>query len=88
MINPINIKPIVGSVIKSRRLLIVEEGSSVAGFGSEVISKLVEADIYPKTIKRMGNNNIIPCSIVAENNLLPNERNIYETIKIMIDENN
>lgn len=87
MINPINIYPIAESIRKSGNLIIVEEGASAAGFGSEVVALLAENRVMFKNIKRLSNNTIIPCSLVAENNLLPNENNIYESIKQMINEN-
>ena len=81
LINPINIIPILESVNKSGKLLVVEEGSSVAGFGSEIISLLAEKGIHLNKVIRISNNTIIPCSIEAENDLLPNENKICQKIK-------
>ena len=81
LINPINIIPILESVKKSGKLILVEEGSSTAGFGSEIISLLTEKGIRLNKIIRISNNTIIPCSIQAENDLLPNRDKIYKKIK-------
>ena len=81
LINPINIIPILESVKKSKKLILVEEGSSIAGFGSEIISLLSEKGILLNKVIRISNNTIIPCSFQAENDLLPNEDKIYKKIK-------
>ena len=86
MINPINIQPIAASVSNTSRVLIVEEGASSAGFGSEVLALLAEQGIQISKIKRVSNNTIIPCSFEAENNLLPNRENIYNAIDKLINE--
>ena len=88
LINPINIIPILESVKKSGKLILVEEGSSIAGFGSEIISLLLEKGIRLKKVIRISNNTIIPCSFQAENHLLPNEDKIYKKIKELLNENN
>ena len=80
LINPINIAPIIDSVNKSKRLLIIEEGTSVSAWGSEIVALLAEHNVVLKKIIRMGNNTIIPCSGVAEKNLLPNNKTIIENI--------
>jgi 2-oxoisovalerate dehydrogenase E1 component len=80
LINPINIAPIIDSVNKSKRLLIIEEGTSVSAWGSEILALLTEHNIVLKKMIRMGNNTIIPCSGVAEKNLLPNNKTIIENI--------
>ena len=81
LINPINIIPILESVKKSKKLILVEEGSSIAGFGSEIISLLSEKGIRLNKVIRISNNTIIPCSFQAENDLLPNKDKIYKKIK-------
>jgi len=81
LINPINIIPILESVKKSGKLILVEEGSSIAGFGSEIIALLSEKGIRLNKVIRISNNTIIPCSFQAENDLLPNEDKIYRKIK-------
>ena len=81
LINPINIQPILDSVINSEKLLIVEEGPSIAALGSEIAAMIAEKGLNLKKLKRLGCNTIIPCSVNAENNVLPNTSIILESIK-------
>lgn len=86
VISPLNIKPIADSIRKTMRLLTIEEGSNYAAFSSEVISQLAERGIWPKSIRRMGFNDVIPCSFEAERRLLPNSSSILSTIMDLYDE--
>ena len=63
--------------------LIVEEGSDVAGFSSEIISQLVETQkLGSKRAIRMGNRDIIPCSKGAEDKLIPHADQISHRIRM------
>ncbi|MBP9983507.1 MAG: hypothetical protein KBF13_00095 [Prevotella sp.] len=84
MVCPLNIRPIIDSVEKSHKLLVVEEGGYFASWGSEVCAALLEKGCKLDRVVRMGNNGIIPCSLPAENDLLPNAEQIKERIKSMI----
>ena len=86
LISPINIEPLLASVLKTKKLLIVEEGSSTASLGSEVVSLIIERQVYLKQLKRIGVNTIIPCSTIAENNLLPNKNNLFSSIRDLHNE--
>ncbi|MDB4783471.1 hypothetical protein OAG39_02515, partial [Verrucomicrobiales bacterium] len=82
IISHINFSEISKSLQVTGNLLIVEEGSSFASWGSEVVAKLSENDCHPKKISRISNNDIIPSSFIAESRILPNkERVISEIIK-------
>ena len=81
LINPLNIEPILRSVIKTRKLLIVEEGNNAASFASEVSAMIAERGITLKKFRRVGVNVVIPCSFLAENNLLPSSNSILFEIK-------
>ena len=80
-IHPLDISPIAQSVKKTGRVLIAEEGASFAALGSEIIARLAELSVPIKKTARLGNNSIIPCSLIAENNLLPNPQTILQGIK-------
>jgi len=84
IISPINIKPIIDAVQKTKKLLIIEEGTTISAWGSEVIALLVEHHIQLDKVIRIGNNTIIPCSGKAESNLLPNYESIKKTIISLI----
>jgi len=86
LINPINIQPILDSVIKTRKLLIVEEGISIAALGSEIVARISENGVKLKKLKRLGCNTIIPSSAQAELHSLPNKISIFKAIKVVYNE--
>lgn len=77
---PINIYPLVESVKLTKKILIVEEGCNFASLSSEMISALCEKGLVFEKVRRLSNNNIIPCSYKAEINLIPNVESIYKNI--------
>jgi len=81
---PLNIHPIVESVKKTKKLLVIEEGSSFAALSAEIIAQLIEADIKLQKVKRLANNDIIPCAANVEKDLLPNYQSIFNEIKEMV----
>lgn len=80
-INPIQINPIVESVVKTKRLLIIEEGSNIAAYSSEVAARLLKQNVKIISFNRLANNAIIPSSFQPELNLLPNKISIIDKIK-------
>lgn len=80
---PLNMNPIIKSVEESGKVLIVEEGPNFAALGSEILAALTENGVRVAKAARMGNNGIIPCSLPAENDLLPNTESIINKIKSM-----
>lgn len=83
---PLNIYPLAHSVGKTGKLLVIEEGSNFAAFGSEVVTALMETGVSIKKVSRLANNNIIPCSFIAENNILPNKDLIFKSIVNLCNE--
>jgi 2-oxoisovalerate dehydrogenase E1 component len=81
LISPVCIDPIVDSIERTRKLLIVEEGSTIAAFGSEVLAGLIEKSITIEKVKRIGNDSIIPAAIEAERELLISSEKIVIAIK-------
>lgn len=79
-ISTINILPIYESLTKTNKLLTIEEGSSFAAFGSELISQLIMKGTKIEKILRIGNSEIIPSSFEAEINLLPSKEKIINAI--------
>lgn len=75
-----NLTPIYDSVITTRKLITIEEGSSFAAFGSEVISQLITKGSKIEKMIRIGNAEIIPSSYEAELNLLPSKEKIISEI--------
>tara|TARA_B100001250_G_scaffold414630_1_gene454983 strand:- start:7430 stop:9385 length:1956 start_codon:yes stop_codon:yes gene_type:complete len=80
MIYPINNSEIEKSVKKTKVLVIIEEGSGIASWGSEVVAKLIDKNITLKKLKRFSNNEIIPSDLESELKLLP----MKDTIKNLI----
>jgi 2-oxoisovalerate dehydrogenase E1 component len=81
LISEITIQPIIDSVRITKKLIIVEEGSGFASWGSEVVSALVCAGIQDFELYRWSNENTIPSSFQAELNLLPTRDKIVKLIK-------
>lgn len=79
-INPAGRKVVAESVRSTGRLVVVEEGSSVAAFGSEVVSSLLEDGVPIRAVKRLGNNEIIPSSFEGELECLPSVQSIFKSI--------
>jgi 2-oxoisovalerate dehydrogenase E1 component len=82
-INPIDYREIINSVNKTKRLIVVEEGSTEGGIGSEIISSVVEKVNFKIIAKRIGALGIpIPSVKSLENLVLPSaERLINEILK-------
>ena len=77
---PMNINPFIQSLNKSRKIIIVEEGPTFASWGSELIAQLTHECNFSFSVNRLGNDNIIPTAIAAEENIIPNESGIYKLI--------
>lgn len=80
-ISPMNVTPIFTSIQNTQRLLIVEEGTNIAAYSAEVAAQIIESNIRLQAFKRLSNNEIIPSSMQAEKDLLPNEDSIFKKIK-------
>lgn len=80
-INPIEINPILDSVSRTNRLLIVEEGSNIAAYSSEVVAMLLNKGADIISFNRLANNSIIPSSYQSELRLLPHKDSIFNKIK-------
>ena len=81
LISPLNMEPIWNSINKSKRIVIVEEGSNFAAYSSEVLAQLAERGVHLKSCERVSNNGLIPSSYIAEMQCLPNVENIYKSIE-------
>ncbi len=85
-IQPLNIDPILSSVAETGRLLVVEEGPTVAGFGSEVIARVAERSIQLRGTRRLGYDGVVPACLTLELSLLPSAPAIIQAIRSMIHE--
>ncbi len=83
-IQPLNLTPLIESVQRSKRLLVVEEGPSFAALGAEVVAALTEVKTPIQEFRRIGNNSVIPSSHAGELTLLPSVATIKRLIKEMV----
>ena len=80
LISEINILEIKNSLSNTKNLLIIEEGSGFASWGSEIVSKLHENNFTSFKFSKIYNNALIPSSYKAELELLPNLNSIKNKI--------
>jgi 2-oxoisovalerate dehydrogenase E1 component len=83
---PFDARPVVDSVSRSGRLLIVEEGLNFAAFGAEVVSAICEQNPGAlQMVKRIGApRHPIPSCGPLEKELLQHEASIRRTIVEML----
>lgn len=84
VLQPLPIAPILESVTVTGRLLTVEEGPDISGFGSEVCAQVLERGIELQAFRRLGNNTLIPASLPAELEILPGAKHIVHAVKEMV----
>jgi 2-oxoisovalerate dehydrogenase E1 component len=86
MIHPLDISPIVESVAKTRRLLVVEEGQGFGGFGAEVIAACSEAlrgqSLTTGRVCAAGNP--IPSAKDLELQALPDAARVFEAMQNLV----
>jgi 2-oxoisovalerate dehydrogenase E1 component len=86
LISKIQADPIVESIINTKKLIILEEGSTFAAWGSEVIALLAKENaLNGVSVQRVGNDSIIPSAFLAEKNLLCNSEKIIEVVRGVIN---
>jgi len=85
---PLDVLPIIQSVKKTGRLLIVHEACKQGGFGAEILSQVEESkafDFLDAPIKRLAGKNIpIPYSPELERRTVPQEDDIYQAVKNLL----
>ena len=86
LISEIDEKSMLKSILKTKKILIIEEGNGFASFGSELISTLCSIHNKGVLINRLNNSSVVPASSLAESAVLPSQTSIYNTILTMIDE--
>lgn len=84
LISEINSKSVIESLMTTRKLLILEEGSGYASWGSELVSKIHEQGFNDFILRRSYNSNLIPSSFKAEIEILPNKSNVKKHILELI----
>jgi pyruvate/2-oxoglutarate/acetoin dehydrogenase E1 component len=80
-INPIDYTEIICSVEKTKRLVVIEEGSKIGGISSEVISSVLEKVSVKVDVLKIGSLPIpIPSVRSLEDAVLPGKNHIIQTI--------
>lgn len=80
-LDSIDCPDIFESVSKTKKVLVIEEGNGFASWGSEIISYISAKSDDSIKFYRLNNNYVIPCSINAEMNLIPDKEMIIKKIK-------
>lgn len=82
LISALPVDIIAGSVSRTNRLLVIEEGTGFAGIGSELIASVVEKTEYKIKTKRVTAYPVpIPSVKSLENIILPDKTRILQAIK-------
>lgn len=84
LISGFNIGNIASSLANTNRLLIVEEGSSVSSWGSEILARITESGFGQFECTRLANNYMIPSSFKAEIFQIPEKLKIKKEILKLI----
>jgi 2-oxoisovalerate dehydrogenase E1 component len=80
-LQPLNPLPLLESVTRTGRLVIAEEGSSLAGLGAEVVARLAERGVRLQGVRRVSWNGIVPNSAELEASCLVNSSMIVDALK-------
>jgi len=87
-LKPLDINPIVESVKKTHRLLVVYEGCTTGGIGGEVISRIGESEAFlylDAPLFRLGGANVpIPYNLNLERKATPQIENIVSKVKKIV----
>jgi len=84
-IKPLNIQNIISDILMAEKVMVLEEGNKIGGWGAEVLSQIHESN-PTKVINacRIGSKDTpIPASLSQENDVLPSIELIVKTIKNM-----
>lgn len=85
---PLDDEPIIASVCKTGRVLIVHESVTTAGYGGEIAARVADSEAFfylDAPIKRLGGLEVpIPYSPELEREVVPTEERIISTIESML----
>lgn len=87
-LSPLDRKPLIESVKKCKRVLIVHEACQTGGFGGELAATIVESDAFyalKKPVKRLGGLDVpIPYNKHLEAEVVPTEAKIENAIRSLL----
>jgi len=81
MLHPLDIGAIERSVTRTERLIVVEDGSSAFGIGSEIVARLLEKGATLRQVLRVGAEPVpIPSVSSLELQVLPTVQRVLQMI--------
>jgi pyruvate/2-oxoglutarate/acetoin dehydrogenase E1 component len=87
-LNPLDDAPIIASVIKTGRALVVHEAVSTGGYGGEIVSRIVASpafDYLEAPVRRLAGLDIpIPYNRTLERNAVPQVEDIVEQARKLV----
>lgn len=85
-LSPLRLEPIVASVRRTGRLVVVEEGTGPWGFGAELVAAVVEAlpDASPRCARVAAHHLPIPGARPAEDAVLPDADRVVAAIRAVM----
>jgi pyruvate dehydrogenase E1 component beta subunit len=85
---PLDDKPIIGSVIKTGRAMVVHEAVKTGGFGGEIVARIVESEAFgylEAPVRRLAALDIpIPYNRTLEMNTVPQVQNIVDEARKLV----
>ena len=88
-VRPIDEKWLISKIKMCGKIIVLEEGNKIGGWGSEIVSIIQEKafDKLKRPIHRIGAMDIpIPSSGPMENEILPSVQNIMDTVNLLMGE--
>ena len=83
-LSPLSLDGVWDSAGKSGKVLIVEEGTSEAGWGAEVLARLIESGFHGKARRIGATSSVIPSSRPLENLVLPTVQSVRSGIEELL----
>jgi pyruvate dehydrogenase E1 component beta subunit len=81
MLHPLDVDPVLASVQRTGRLIVVEDGSIDFGIGAELVARLTEAGAPLRHVTRIGAEPVpIPSVTTLEHQVLPTLTRIFELV--------
>jgi pyruvate dehydrogenase E1 component beta subunit len=84
-IRPMDHEAIAGSVARTGRLLVVEEGTRTGGVAAEILARAAESATRPLRVARLTTPDVIlPYSAALELPLYPNAKTIADAVRRLV----
>ncbi len=88
-LSPLDMEPIIDSIIKTSRLIIVHDGNKYGGIGSEIAAEVIESDAFNyldnPIIRVAGENTPIPFNRKLKDSVVLNDKDILEAVYTVLE---